>query len=267
LRFVKLMVLLMMIVMLSSSALQAQGDADRRRLDYRISGKWGVGGFASFNKPLFSFGDRFSSGLNKYGVNMSYVSSSQVTLEAEYHHVSQNDGMLETAPFAWSPKGGVKNNYKSIELDPNSSYTNKFNSFVLSALWHFNAGRTMGEGSYSPYIVVGGGFYDHNTVAENIIWPGQAPTDAGALGNDADGNPKPSVNMGTQTDTRTALAGALGLGIEAFLTPTIAVDLRARYHFVLGELRPYTASGWTFEKTFPLQMVDLSAGIKFYFWD
>jgi len=260
LRFVKVLCVVVMLVALSFSASQAQ-----------VAGKWGVGGFVSYNKPLFTFGDRFSGGVDKWGLNMSYVANSQVTLEAEYHHATMDNGALETAPFQWSPKGGVLNNYTSKALNPSSSYTTKFNSVALAAQWHFNADRTMGEGSYSPYLVIGGGFYDHDTVANGIIWPGQGTADAEAAGGagnvDADGNVKPSVTMGLQRDTRTALSGTVGLGLEAFLTPTIAVDMRARYHFVLGELRPYTGGGWAFEKTFPLQMMDLSVGFKFYFWD
>jgi hypothetical protein len=57
----------------------------------------------------------------------------------------------------------------------------------------------------------------------------------------------------------------LGFGLEAFLTPTIALDVRGRYHFILSELRPYDA--WGLDKAFPLQMMDLSAGFKFYFWE
>jgi hypothetical protein len=49
------------------------------------------------------------------------------------------------------------------------------------------------------------------------------------------------------------------------LTPTIALDVRGRYHFILSELRPYDA--WGLDKAFPLQMMDLSAGFKFYFWE
>ena len=60
----------------------------------------------------------------------------------------------------------------------------------------------------------------------------------------------------------------LGVGTQMHrhgLTPTIAVDSRIRYHFLLTELRPYDS--WLLNKVFPLQMMDLTAGFKFYFWD
>ena len=99
----------------------------------------------------------------------------------------------------------------------------------------------MDEGSYSPYLVVGAGFYDHLAAAENIVWPGQTEGDAKAAGGggDADGDQIPAVVMARQEDTRTALAATVGFGLEAFLTPTLALDVRARYHFMVTELRPY----------------------------
>ena len=71
--------------------------------------------------------------------------------------------------------------------------------------------------------------------------------------------------MARQEDTRTALTATVGFGLEAFLTPTIALDIRGRYHFLITELRPYDQ--FLLNKAFPLQMVDLSAGFKMYFWD
>jgi len=196
------------------------------------------------------------------------VSSSRVTLEAEYHHAEMDNGALESTAFSWSPKALTLKAYTSEELNPSSAYTNRFNSVLISSLWFFNADRSMGEGSFSPYIVVGGGFYDHKTVASNIVWPGQSPNDARDVDEmrvDNQGDILPQVVMNRQEDTRTAVTAALGFGLEAFLTPTIALDVRGRYHFILSELRPYDA--WGLDKAFPLQMIDLSAGFKFYFWE
>ena len=234
----------------------------------QVAGKWGLGGFVSYTKPVFTFADRFDGGVNKWGLTGSYVSNSRVTLEAEYHHAQMDGGVLESGEFTWSPKALTAKQYSSKDINPNSLYTTRFNSVLLSGLWFFNVDRSLTEGSFSPYIVVGGGFYDHKTVAENIVWPGQSPTDASgvdATNVDTQGDILPQVVMDRQEDTRTAVTAALGLGLEAFLTPTIALDVRGRYHFILGELRPYDA--WGLNKAFPLQMYDLSAGFKFYFWD
>ncbi len=254
----------------------------------QVAGKWGLGGFVSYTKPVFTFADRFDGGVNKWGLTGSYVSNSRVTLEAEYHHAQMDGGVLESGEFTWSPKALTPKKYSSKDINPNSLYTTRFNSVLLSGLWFFNVDRSLTEGSFSPYIVVGGGFYDHKTVAENIVWPGQSSAEAlsvdpktlkpldnpspdgpqfeeVAANVDTQGDILPQVVMDRQEDTRTAVTAALGLGLEAFLTPTIALDVRGRYHFILGELRPYDA--WGLNKAFPLQMYDLSAGFKFYFWD
>jgi len=65
-------------------------------------------------------------------------------------------------------------------------------------------------------------------------------------------------------DTQTALSANLGFGMEAFITSSVALDVRARYNFIIGELRPF--EDWKLQKVFPLQLFDLSAGLKFYFW-
>ena len=84
-------------------------------------------------------------------------------------------------------------------------------------------------------------------------------------GLDADGDQIPAVVMARQEDTRTALAATVGFGLEAFLTPTLALDIRGRYHFMVTDLRPYDQ--WLLAKVFPVQLVDLSVGFKMYFWD
>ena len=111
---------------------------------------------------------------DKWGMTASYVSSSRMTIEAEYHHAQMGGGILESGEFSWSPKALTSKQYRSKDINPNSSYTNRFNSVLLSGLWFFNADRSMDGGSFSPYIIAGGGLYDHKTVAENIVWPVKA---------------------------------------------------------------------------------------------
>lgn len=256
-RWFKVLGFVVACVLASASASQAQ-----------VAGKWGLGGFVSYTNPVFAFGQRFGGGVDKWGLTASYVSSSRMTVEAEYHHARMDGGILESGEFTWSPKALTDHQYRSKDINPNSSYTNRFNSVLLSGLWFFNADRSMDEGSFSPYIIAGGGLYDHKTVAENIVWPGQSPNDARGVDEtkvDAQGDILPQVVLDRQEDTRTAVTAVLGVGLEAHLTETIALDVRARYHFILGELRPYDA--WELPKAFPLQMFDLSAGFKFYFWD
>ena len=229
-----------------------------------LQGRWGVGGFVAYNVPMYTFGDRWDGSTDKWGFNLSYVSSSRLTMEVEYHNAKLDNGVLETQPFTWGPTG---KEYASKDVNPDSAYDMKFNSLLLSGVVHFRKDRSMDEGSYSPYLVVGAGFYDHLASATNIVWPGQTETDAAAAGGglDSDGDRIPAVVMARQEDTRTALTATVGFGPEAFLTPTLALDIRGRYHFMVSELRPYDQ--WLLNKVFPLQMVDLAAGFKMYFWD
>lgn len=229
-----------------------------------LQGRWGVGGFVAYNIPMYSFGDRWDGNTDKWGFNVNYVSSSRLTMEVEYHNAKLDNGILETQPFLWGPTG---KEYTSGDLNADASYEMKFNSLLLSGIVHFRKDRSMDEGSYSPYLVVGAGFYDHSATATNIVWPGQTESDAAAAGGglDADGDQIPAVVMARQVDTRTALAVTFGFGLEAFITPTLALDLRGRYHFMVTELRPYDQ--WLLNKVFPLQLVDLSVGFKMYFWD
>lgn len=229
-----------------------------------LQGRWGVGGFVAYNKPMYKFGERWNGGIDKWGINLNYVSSSRLTMEVEYHNAKLDNGVLVTQPFTWGPTG---KDYKSGEINADSSYDMKFNSLLLSGVVHFRKDRSMEEGSYSPYLVVGAGFYDQLASASNIVWPGQTEGDAAKAGGglDSAGDQIPAVVMAPQEDTRTALTATVGFGLEAFLTPTLALDIRGRYHFMVSELRPYDQ--WLLNKVFPLQMVDLSAGFKMYFWD
>ena len=229
-----------------------------------VEGRWGVGGFVAYSSPLFTFGDRWDGNANKWGLNLNYVASNRVTMELEYHRSEFTDGLLVSAPFTWGVTG---KEYRAGEVRDDARYDIRFNSLLLSGIVHFRQDRSMDEGSYSPYMVVGAGFYDHSAVAENIVWPGQNEGDALAAGagKDADGDTLPAVVMARQEDTRTALTGTIGFGLEAFLTPTIAIDVRGRYHFSLSELRPYDV--WLQNKVFPLQQYDVAGGFKFYFWE
>ena len=251
---VKILCLALVVVSLSVVSTEAQE-----------GNRWGVGGFVSYNVPLFDFADRFDGSTDKWGVNLSYVTSNRLSMEVEYHHANFANGILETQEFTWGPVG---QDFRSIDVNPDASYTMKFNSLLISGQVFLREDRSMAEGSFSPYIVMGAGFYDNLALAENIVFPAQKQSEAAAAGAPLDANgdaTQPAVLMVPQEDTRTALTAAFGVGLEAFLTPTIALDVRGRYHFIVSELRPYDA--WLLNKVFPLQMVDLSAGFKFYFWD
>ena len=131
-RWFKILGFVVACVLASASTSQAQ-----------VAGKWGLGGFLSYTNPVFTFGQRFGGGVDKWGMTASYVSSSRMTIEAEYHHAQMGGGILESGEFSWSPKALTSKQYRSKDINPNSSYTNRFNSVLLSGLWFFNADRSM----------------------------------------------------------------------------------------------------------------------------
>ncbi len=224
-----------------------------------VKGRWGAGGFIGYNHPMFTLADRFSSKVNKYGINISYVPSAKATIEVEYHRAKFDNGALVTKPFFWAP---TKLNYVSA----NGAYDMKFSSLVMNGLVFLRKNRTMTQHSFAPYIAVGAGFYGYNATSKNILWPGQSLTDAvnAGGGKDAKGNQIPAYVMTPATDKQNALSATLGFGMESFITNSVAMDFRARYNFIIGELRPF--DDWKLDKVFPIQLFDLSVGLKFYFW-
>lgn len=211
-------------------------------------GKWGLGGFVNYNVPLKNLRDRFSNTV-KFGTTMSYVSSQALTVEVEYNYSKFDEGKLAAEPFVY-PLDGVS--YTS----PDAKSTLTFNSVAVNALifaGEDNQSHGFKAKDYRYYFAVGGGFYRYKAVNENFVFPGQTT------------NP---INMATvmdpQVDSRTTLAGNVGVGLEAFVTDNLSLDVRGRYNLILGELRPMLFYGR--DRTRPLQMFDLGVGLKLYFW-
>lgn len=205
-------------------------------------GSWGVGVFANYNVPVFGLGDWYDND-SKFGLNAAYVPAPNVTVEMEFHHGNFTDGSLLTRTFTWIDG----NDYTS----PNAASNMSLNSLLLNALVRLRQiGQPFAASSFAPYIAVGGGFYRYRNDVSGLLWPLQ--TEAPPVG-----------EMEPFTDQRFALGINAGLGVEAFVIDNVAVDLRARYNMMFGDLRPL--EDWELSGTFPLQMLDFGAGIKFYF--
>ena len=204
-------------------------------------GSWGVGAFANYNVPVFGLGEWYEND-SKFGLNAAYVPASNVTVELEFHHGHFNDGSLLTRKFTWTDG----NDYAS----PNAASEMVMNSLLVNALVRLRQlGQPFAASSFSPYVAVGGGFYRYNNEVSGLLWPGQT----GDL----------KLELEPFTDQRYALGVNAGLGVEAFVIDNVAVDLRARYNMMIGDLRGL--EDWELSETFPLQMLDFGAGVKFYF--
>jgi hypothetical protein len=199
----------------------------------------------AYNVPAFSLRDRFSA-TSKYGLSWQYMVGPKLILEAEYHRSEFDNGKLAAVPFLWSVD-------KKEYVSPAATSEMRFNSVALNLMIFFDAPSFKAK-DFVSYFIVGGGFYDYRAENRNFIFPGQTAAPLNT-----------SLVLQPQIDTQTALAVNTGLGLQAFVLENIALDLRARYHIVVGELRPMFDWGID-KKTVPLQLVDLSAGVKFYFW-
>ena len=208
--------------------------------------QWGTGILCDYNIPAFGFKNWYS-GANQLGGRLIIVSSPNRALELEYQHVKFTDGAIVDKEFMWAAD---QNYYAS----PEASAEMTMNSVVVNAiLYSGDNGLTFSAARYSPYLVIGGGFYRCENSVSGLIYPGQRtePLD-------------PNIKLAPYTDSRTALGANIGLGVEAFVTDNVAIDLRARYNFIVGEIRPMNA--WGLDKVFPLQSFSMGAALKFYFW-
>jgi len=204
-------------------------------------GFWGVGAFANYNVPTLGFGDWYGNE-TKFGLTAAYVPSSKVTVEVEFHRGSFNNGALESLPFTWTDG--------KPHTSPNSKSDLTLNSFLVNGLVRLaQRGEPFAASSFAPYVAVGGGFYRYKNDVSGLLWPGQTGTLV--------------TELEPFTDQRFALGFNAGFGVEAFIVDNVAVDIRGRYNMMIGTFR--SMEDWGLQETFPLQMFDVGAGLKFYF--
>ena len=205
--------------------------------------RYGFGIFFDRSVPVAGLGDRYPAS-QKFGIVFDYKLSSRTTLEWEYHHAGMDEGKIETASFTWGVDG---NKYNS----PEAKSRFNLNSFVMNALVRLGE-EPVGESlQLMPYIAVGAGFYDYTDEITGLIYPGQRiePLDADLL-------------IEPRRDDHTSVGANLGLGMTVS-QGAYGLDLRARYHLIMGDLRSMEA--WGFESVFPLGMIDVRTAFKLYF--
>ena len=205
-------------------------------------GTYGVGIFFDRNVPILGFDDRYPAS-QKLGVVLDYKLSDRTTLEFEYHHARLDDGKIEGKSFTW---GIDKKKYQSPEADSEFN----LNSFLINAVVRVGP-VPEGETQLVPYVTIGGGFYDYQDKMSGLIYPGQKlePLDQDQL-------------LDPFVDDHTSLGVNLGVGTSV-VQGRFGLDVRARYHLILGELRPMEA--WGLESIYPISMLDVRTTFKFYF--
>lgn len=205
--------------------------------------RWGLGTVGGLSLPVLGMGERFS-GTGQYGITWQRGYSSRMTLEVEYHHAEFENGEETKRPFVW-------NFDKKEYLSPQAVSEMTFNNVLLNVL--IAVGPQAPQKSRIYYFAFGPGIYGYKTERRNFIFPGQT----GPVLNQ-------TLYLPPQIDKKAALGVHAGFGGQIFLGDSFALDLRGRYHFVLGDIRPMAA--WGFDgSTMPLQMFEIGAGLKFYF--
>jgi opacity protein-like surface antigen len=204
-------------------------------------GQSGLGFFGSSHIPLFKFGEWYSVS-PKVGLNYNYMVTPSTIAEIEYNYSDMSGGDLDMRTFTWSIDD---QDYKS----PNVSQSMRFHSVMASAQVHT---REVGSGGMVPYVTGGLGVYGFSNEISGLIYPGQT-------GKTLDQN----LKLDPYKDEWAALTFSVGGGVTFAGSERILIDIRCRYNMMLGELRPL--EDWGLRKAFPIQAIDLSVGIK-YFW-
>ena len=233
-RYIKVIGLIFLSVWLSASAAKA---AD-------LSGNWGGGVFGSLYRPFFKFRDMYTD-TGKFGVSVHHMLSPRKLMEVEYHYAKFSDGSLEERTFRFADGKDHRS--------PQASSDMTFNSISVNWLLALKQ-NGFGQGG-APYITFGTGFYDYANKVSGLIYPEQKPSSPGAP-------PDPAILLEPVEDTRTALSINVGGGTLFFFSERASLDLRVRYNFVLGELRPFAV--WGIQKTSFFHLLDVGAGLKFY---
>ena len=215
--------------------------------------KWGVGTFLSYNKPLLSLGEQFSP-VKKYGVSGHLEVNPKLYMELEYHRSKFRNGKIQDIAFTWAVDG-------KDYLSPLASSNLSFDSMAMNLLIFYPKEPAFEAKSFAHYIEVGTGFYHYKGETRNLIYPGQTGIELPSGEKVLD----TSQVLQPQIDQRTALALNAGYGVQAFVLDNLAVDIRGRYNIVFGDLRSHGDWGWE-NKTFPMHLIDIGAGLKFYFW-
>jgi hypothetical protein len=205
--------------------------------------RYGAGVFFDRSVPVLGLGDRYDAS-QKFGFVFDYKLSSRATLEFEYHHAGMSEGKIETASFTWGVDG---EKYASPEAQ--SSFN--LNSFLMNALVRLGEEPKHEGLDLIPYVSVGAGFYDYQDEISGLIYPGQRiePLDADLL-------------LDPQRDDHTSIGANLGLGMTV-TQGAYGLDLRARYHLIMGDLRSMEA--WGLKSVFPIGLVDVRTAFKIYF--
>ena len=216
----------------------------------RIGGRLMLG----YNLPVLGLRTNWYNQAVRWGGSVVYNRDVNTALEFEYHRLKYTGGKIESQTFTWNEDS---RDYSS----PNSEASMRINSVLCNVI--FRLGDKSGLFSQqmtSPYVIAGGGFHSYNNRVSGLIYPGQK----GIAVEGADENVlDPGVVLAPVVESRWALGGHFGFGVERFMSNNFSLDFRAQHNFLVGTLGPREA--WGIKGVMPLlQMLDLEVAVKFY---
>jgi len=185
--------------------------------------RYGIGIFAGLNVPVQGLSQRYTTKQN-FGITLDRRLKERTTIEFEYHRSTLDNGKIEDRTFIWSID---RQEYAS----PDARSEFKLNTFLVNALVRVGQWGNHTGLHFKPYLAVGAGFYDYRDEISGLIYPNQRvePLDT-------------TFWLEPQIDAHTALGGTVGFGVAALQSSLgFGLDLRARYHFFGGDLRPMEA--------------------------
>ncbi len=258
---------------------------------------WGVGLVGGYDIPLSGLKNWYSSAALTGG-KIIFNTSQNNELEIEYNYnVFLNSTMSERM---FAAKSQIK--YAFVDKDANNKpmfLTDANGNYIpyaeVDKQTYPNAKQTYADSLYSSsgssrmtvhsitvntikyfdeinflksrlFITGGFGFYFYKNEVDSLLYGGQP------IYRDK------KVFMKPFEDSRVSLGFNIGGGIDFLVADNIAIDLRGKYNFIVGELRPieaYKYKGKGFKKdaediggltkVFPIQYVTFSASVKYYF--
>ncbi len=230
-----------LLIMIAGLALLASAGASESQ---EFTRRVGIGGFFDYNRPILGMQQRYSQA-PKVGGTFSFASSARTTVEMEYHHSRFGSGKLEKKTFTWQVDG---KSYSS----PAAKSDLTFDSVMFNALVRKHSENAFIRGKATPYLAFGTGFFHYVAHVSGLVYPGQTKAPLNT-----------AQTFTPSQDRRTALTVSVGVGVEVFASEAFAFDLRGRYNFALGELRPF--EDWGVKKAPSFSLIDIGAGVKFYF--
>lgn len=231
-------------------ALPGNSQGDSHGQDTGVVGKVGLGLSGNFNFPVFGMKDRFRS-QEAFGLYLTYARNARNTLEIEFHRTHFGPGKIQEATFYW-PEDKPEEWQKITSPLARNSMT--VNAFTINGLYHLNE-RTGGSDGMTggPFITYGGGFYHYKNSVSGLIFAGQ-PNLGGGIDT--------TLELAPFDDTDVAWGFNVGLGVEILASGRAAVDARARWNLLIGELRQLESYGVA--RTFPLHYFEIGLSVKYY---